>query len=88
MHLHIRVSQIFKALQKLGVVHKMLHTSWRPLLQTPLTRAQKNELMQKVDVPAHQLMQNLHNLQPLQLQYLTVYIALELAALNKKRVLH
>ena len=88
MYLQGQLQQLFKALHQLGWVNKMLHTPWRPLLRAPLTGAQKTELMQKVNVPAHQLVQSLHSLKPLQLQHLTLYVALELAALNKQRVLH
>ena len=88
MYLQGQLQSIFEALHRLGVVDSMLQQPWRTLLQTPLTRSQQNELIKKVKLQPDLLPASLQNLNPLQLQHLTLYVAQELAQLNKKRVLH
>ena len=88
MYLQGQWTKIFEALYQLGWVHRMLQTSWRPVLQTPLSPLQHKELMQKITPNSCNLKNQLQSLSPLQLQHLTVCVAQELANVNKKRVLH
>ena len=88
MYLQGQLQHIFDALHQLGVVDSMLVRPWRGTLQTPLSPAEQHELAQKIKVQPEQLKTSLQSLSPLQLQHLTLYVAQELAQLNRRRVLH